>query len=135
MLCWRLQAQAHVMFLREEQCERTNKGFGEKPDFVLLASLCSSTLCAASPGFPGMGNQSQPRLQQTLEMEVRGAGVAVKQEQPQQSKGPGEGCPGMSWTQKAKQPVPPFTMLLSPLICSLIGAAPAPLVSHSGLAR
>lgn len=135
MLCWRLQAQARVMLLWEEQCERTNESFGEKLDFVLLASLCSSALCAASPGFPGMGNQSQPRLQQTLEMEARGAGAAVKQARPQQSKGPGEGCPGVSWTQKAKQHVPPFTVLLSPLICSLIDATPAPVVSCSGLAR
>lgn len=54
MLHWRLQAQAPVMLFWEEQCERTIEDFDEKPDFVLRASLCSSTLCAASPGFPGL---------------------------------------------------------------------------------
>lgn len=135
MLHCRLQTQARVLLLQEEKYERTNKDFGEKPDFVLLASLCSSTLCASPRGFPGMGNQSQHRLQHTLEMEVRGAGAAVKQAWPQQSKGPGEGCPSTSWTCKAKQCVPPFTVLLSPLICSLIGATLAPVMYSSGLAR
>lgn len=59
----------------------------------------------------------------------------VKQVRPLQSKGAAEGWSGMSQTQKAKQHVPTCTVLLSTHICSLISAAPAPVVSCSGLAR